>query len=139
MAFKNDVITATAGGSDVVLFTCPAGAEASIHTLFLDSQGGTGQATLKLTLQATGQTVTFLDGFSLADDEPFAFPKAINMTEGDELSLSATGSDIVALLSAFQDGATGTTASFNPRGEYDNTATYDKLDVVSVNGTSFML
>ncbi|MDR9428681.1 MAG: hypothetical protein RI553_11310, partial [Salibaculum sp.] len=82
MAFKNDVKTATAGGADVVLFTCPAGAEASVHTLFLDAQGGSGAATLKLTRQATGQTVTFLDGYTLADDSPFTFPKPINMTPG---------------------------------------------------------
>ena len=138
MAFKNDVKTATAGGADVTLFTCPAGAEASIHTLFLDAQGGNAEATLKLTLQATGQTVVFLDGYALTDDGQFTFPKPINMTAGDSLSLSATTSDVVALVSAFQDGATGTTASFDVRGEYDNAATYDTLDVVTLDGTSYV-
>ncbi len=138
MAFKNDVKTATAGGADVTLFTCPAGAEASIHTLFLDAQGGNAEATLKLTLQATGQTVVFLDGYSLTDDGQFTFPKPINMTAGDSLSLSAATNDVVALVSAFQDGGTGTTASFNVRGAYDNTATYNTLDVVTLNGTSYV-
>jgi hypothetical protein len=138
MAFKNDVKTAVAGGADVVLFTCPAGAEASIHTLFLDAQSGAATATLKLTLQATGQTVTFLDAFPLANNEPFTFPKPINMTAGDTVSLSAATNDVVALISAFQDDNGGSSASFNIRGEYDNTFTYNKLDVVTLNGTSFV-
>lgn len=138
MAFKNDVKTAVAGGADVVLFTCPAGAEASIHTLFLDAQGGSATATLKLTLQSTGQTVTFLDGYALTNDGPFTFPKPINMTAGDTLSLSAATSNIVALISAFQDDNGGATTSFNVRGTYDNAATYNKLDVVTLNGTSFV-
>jgi hypothetical protein len=138
MSFKNAVVTATAGGSDVTLYTCPAGAEASVHTVFLDAQGGTAAATLKLTLQATGQTVTFLDAYPLSNDEPFTFPKPINMTPGDTLSLSAATSNIVALVSAFQSGGAGAAASFNIRGAYDNTFTYSKLDVVTLGGTSFV-
>lgn len=138
MAFKNAVVTATAGGSDVTLYTCPAGAEASVHTVFLDAQGGTAAATLKLTLQATGQTVTFLDAYPLSNDQPFTFPKPINMTPGDTLSLGAATSNVVALVSAFVNDSAGATASFNPRGAYDAAATYNTLDVVTLSGSSYV-
>lgn len=138
MSFKNNVVTAVAGGSDATLYTCPVGSEASIHTLFIDAQGGNATATLKLSLQATGQTVTFLDGYALTNDNPYIFPKPINMTAGDTLLLSASTNNIVALVSAFQDDNSGATTSFNIRGTYDNTFTYNKLDVVTLNGTSFV-
>jgi hypothetical protein len=134
----NNVGAAVAGGAAVTLLTVPAGAEAMALELKFTPVGGTANLTLTLERQATGVPFNFVTGHAIAAGDIFDFGK-IALQEGDILSFSATGNDLNGLVSYYQDGAATTSAgSLNPRGEYSAPATYNRLDVVSYGGISYI-
>lgn len=139
MAFLNDIKTAIAAGSVQTLITVPVGAEVAISTLFFNAVGGTANITLNLERQASGTDVDLLEDYPITDDLPYHFPKPIMLQEGDVLTFSATGNNINGLIGYYQEGVATTTAGvLNPRGEYNGSAEYDRLDVVEDDGTSYI-
>jgi hypothetical protein len=134
----NNVGAAVAGGAAVTLLTIPAGAEAMALELKFTPVGGAANLTLTLERQATGVPFNFVTGHAIAAGDIFDFGK-IALQEGDILSFSATGNDLNGLVSYYQDGTATTSAgSLNPRGEYSAPATYNRLDVVSYGGVSYI-
>lgn len=138
MPFINDIKVATAGGADQTLYTCPAGTEAAVPTIYFNARTGAAELTLKVYRQASGLTTEILEAFPVADDAPYNFPKPVMLNAGDFISFSAATNDVVGLISVYQSGGVATTASFDPRGEYSAVATYDELDVVEESGSSYV-
>jgi hypothetical protein len=137
MPFINDIKVATAGGADQTLYTCPAGAEAAVPTLYFNARTGAADLTLKIYRQASGSTVEILEAYPVADDTPYNFPKPIMLQPGDYISFNAATNDIVGIVGVYQSGGTGTAAGFNPRGAYSGAATYNRLDTTVEEGTSY--
>ena len=133
MAFANNLLAI--GTTDTELFVAPPAAEVSVHTLFFD---GDDTVTVKLYRKTTGTTQAFLQ-IPVVSGTPFTFPKPINLQPGDKILASGSSGGGSGLVSAFVDDASGKTASFNPRGDYDPAAAYKRLDVVhGLNGKSYI-
>lgn len=139
MPFINDIKVATAGGADQTLYTCPAGTEAAVPTIYFNARTGAAELTLKVYRQASGLTTEILEAFPVADDAPYNFPKPVMLNAGDFISFSAATNDIVGIIGVYQAGATGSAAGFNPRGAYSAIATYNTLDVVEEAGTTYIV
>ena len=134
--FYNEVKTVAT--SVVELVKVPVDKAGSVHTLYLYNTSETPD-TFDLELyDASEATSTSFLTKELDGNTEYAFPKTINMEEGDEIRASSTNGNIVALVSLFISADAGSANYFVIRGEYDPAATYDTLHVVNYNGSSFV-
>jgi len=138
MAFKNssDII----GNVGKVIYSCLVGEEASIHALYLNNASDlTETVTVSLFNNSTGVTSNIL----VKDLEPkefFNLDKPINLAEYDSLSIVSSGTNSVFTASVFSQTIAGvsTSLTLNPRGDWSSLATYEKLDMVALNGSSYV-
>ncbi|MGH1447440.1 MAG: WD40 repeat domain-containing protein [Cognatishimia sp.] len=139
MGFLNQVKTAVAAGAAQTLITVPAGVEVAVKTLYFNAVGGTANLTLNFFRQADGVTTAIIEDMPIADDTPYTFPNVIMLSEGDQITFSATANNIHGLLGAYQEGAGVPAAgAINPRGAYSAPATYNRMDAVEEAGSSYL-
>jgi hypothetical protein len=139
MALKNAPVVL--GTADQTLVTMAAGSEGAVHGLVLvNNTGSAANVTLKLYNQALGTTITVASAYPVAANTPFAWPKPIDLSAGDQLIAScATASAVVALVSiATQTGTNPIATALNPRGAWSSAATYAPNDLVSLSGASYI-
>lgn len=137
MPFKNEVAQLVASSAAQVLYACPLGAEASAHAVIANAPAGQGTVTLSVYRHAEGAAHDVAT-FPVVSGTPYAFPKPINLSEGDELRARCLTVDIAITASVLERSAGAPSNQFNPRGVYDDAATYNRMDVVAEAGASYI-
>lgn len=126
--------------TDVVLYECPLVQMGSVHGLVFSNTSPAPQTiTLKLYSKESGLTNTIISGKQINPNTEYTWPKPINISTGDKIIASASNVNcVVAVASVYITTDGVVTNSFNPRGEWNAQATYNKNDIVSLNGGSWI-
>ncbi len=136
MAFQSKNVEVST--DEVTLYECPSANEGSAHSLVVSSSSST---TRKVSLRhydhSEGTTTALLTDLEIAKGTPYAFPKALNLNPGDKLLAVADGSGVTVYVGVYL-AASASSASFNPRGAWQASANYVRLDVVSYAGSSYL-
>jgi len=96
---------------------------------------------VKVTLSYYDASEPSTRAFTIFEVEPqssFEYTKTINLQPGDKLLAETDGGDVNILVGAFLDTDSFVSDTFNIRGEYDPTLTYDSFDVVYYNGATYV-
>ena len=138
MAFKSQFAVVTP--TEKTVYTVPADQTASAHTIQATRVTGVeDRVTLSVYASAEGRAFLLTRG-PLAEGDHLTFPKVINLNAGDEIRAIGTRADgeTQAFVSVFEDTDAASNTAFNARGPYNPSALYDRLDVVSYQGSSYV-
>jgi hypothetical protein len=98
-SFKNAGIQV--GTSRTTLYTCPSGATAVIHALYISNVGtAASTADIEITVDG-GTTYRYIGkGLEIPDDSTLILDKPINLESGDILAITASNSGFIEAVSA---------------------------------------
>ena len=134
MSLKNAAVDI--GTTDTIIYTCPAGAESSVHSLYVNNTDATADV-LKLSLFDGANTKIIMSDGPVGRGSPFSLPKPINLASGQKLLASTANGTCTATASIYtNDTNEGLTYTFT--GAWNSSTAYKTLDVVNDAGSSYV-
>ncbi len=121
------------------IFESPKDRESTLHNVHLHNTGNdTESANIQLYLAREG---TYFDirQVDLDPHEDRCLPRSINLGPGDKILAKSDLGNVTILISAYVDEETGSMNHFNPRGKWHQDREYGFLDVVDVQGKSYVV
>jgi hypothetical protein len=121
------------------IFEAGIGTEASVHGLVFTNNTDT-QSSFSINIfdKSTNTTINLAQSIIIFGRTSFAWPRPINMEEGDILSCSAALNDTITVAASIYTDEISVKLGFTPRGIWISSASYSQNDVVTYNNSSYV-
>lgn len=128
------------GTSDTNIVSCPATQSGSVHGLVFSNVTGSPQTiTLKLSNYQDGTTTVISSARVVPANGEFAWPKPINMQQGDAIvAFCSAPNAVVAVYSIYLNSVAPVAKGFAGRGPYSPSASYAINDIVTYGGSAYL-